>query len=323
MHRGGKSSGHSRSVSRWAQPVGAVGEIYHVNVAQKRGSESMRTPKIKLCNGKNPLNWNGNELTVCVDSTGDEDCDNCDDYKALKLHKDSKIHVNVDANCGNHSIAPGCSGLLLGEIFWTGSSIHPDKNDGILLKRFTIEAETSGSKTFSAEVQPFQNSHVWLDSMLSLVSHGDLGNRSMIIELHAPDEMDCEHYKFVSRTEFGVSVGYKTEELENGYMQNVFADHMDKNAKLDRLQDAIKNDHVVIKLFHKAPISQSANTLAPKHIDTDTKLARAATLAKAPVPVVPAVTTISSDVTDATPVSLTEAIIADLKLQLDAANMPV
>ena len=280
----------------------------------------MRTPKIQLCRGKNPLNWDGNELTVCVDSTDDED------YKALKLHKDSKIHVNVDANCGNHSIAPGCSGLLLGEIFWSGSGIHPNKDDGILLKRFTIEAETSGSKTFSTEVQPFQNSHVWLDSMLSLVSPGDLGNRSMRIELHAPDEMDCEHYKFVSKVDFCVSVGYKTEELENGYMQNVFADHMDKNAKLDRLQDAIKNDHVVIKLFHKAPISQSANTLAPKRVDANTKSARVATMAKTPVPVVttvPAVTTVSSDVTDVTPVSLTDAILVDLKLQLDAANRPV
>lgn len=277
--------------------------------------------------GKNPLNWNALKTEdFNVRFGGANELDGAGELEGRSLfpaagrflqtwnEKQLSFDVKLEANCGKFDIMPGCAGLLIGEVFWVGSNLYTNKRDGILIKRFTVEVERPGHVTFSTAIQPFENRHVFLDAMMSLISPVDSGKRSIRVEFHAPDEATRNLYKFVSMSEFDIWVQYATDALRVDYKQSFDDDNKDKNTKLHELQDAIRAKHVTVQAAF-LPRSHSGGTLVPKSVDSATLVQRNDLLSKrlaADADAIPQLTPV---------VSLLPFVMSDLKRQLDAANV--
>lgn len=293
-------------------------------------------PMMTSYRGKNPGNWSALRSTDADICFRPSECGSDlhrgvredDDVISIRMWKDEEkgvdekkmsgidLDFSIDFAKGATTGDKVANGVLIGEVSWCGSQLYKSCLNGILVKRFKVEASEKGRVHVRETIRPFTNRHITLDTMMSLATPSDSGRRTIKVEFHAPDELQSGVFKFVYKAEFWADIGYSNNEYNELYKNGMFNSDMNTNNKLCKVQSLMRNNQTVVHFTHE-PVTKHG-LLATKPVDETFAKDRAEFLAEGGE--LDYQFDRREDVGICMQPSLIGRVMFDLKRQLDAAN---
>lgn len=233
---------------------------------------------LSRCKGRNPTRWSSfrrGDVKVSVEASLDPTDASVSDGTTVRMRayknelesssdkRGASFRVCVQARYAGGEEGDKHPGVLVGEVYYEKSSIGDAHQKGINVGRFKMEARSAGVVSCEHDVRLLQNSHVMMDMMMGLSQASRETERTLRIELHAPDEVDISFWKPIFTSTFPISVGFADDAQWSDFQQAVLNDgHQSQtNQKLARVQSAMRDDMTTIKIGSRA--TSECRLLAP------------------------------------------------------------